>query len=130
FWNGNLNVSLTEDQDFGNYQNDATNIDAIIYNHPTTVMCWAAGNERGIQGQPAVSPASLFFVLYQGALTPVSTVFGDWFTPPNVATNQHGYFTLDMNSAAKNSIVVGATTANASGYTATNSVGYTSYGSF
>lgn len=130
FWNGNPSVSLSEDPDFGNYMNDATNIDAIIYNHPTTLMCWAAGNERGIQGQPVVSPSSLFFVLYQGALTPVSTVFGDWFAPPNVVTNQHGYFTLDLDSAAKNSIVVGATTANAGGYTGTNSIGYTSYGSF
>ncbi len=129
-WYGNPNISLTEDPNFGNYQYDATNIDAIIYNHPTTVMCWAAGNERGVQGQPAFSPSSLFFVYYQGVYYGISSVLGDWFTPPNVATNHQGYFTLLFNSAAKNSIVVGATTANASGYTATNSVGYTSYGSF
>jgi len=129
-WNGDTNISLTEDPNFGNYQDDAYTIDDIIFNWPTTVMCWAAGNERGPQGQPTNSAASLFFIIISNGYTPVSQVFSNWFTPPNVATVHNGYFTLDLNSAAKNSIVVGATTENTNGYTGSNSVGNTSYASW
>ncbi len=130
-WYGSTNLSYTEDPYFGYYAYDATNIDTTIYNHPTTVMCWAAGNERGAAGQPVISPSSGFAIFNSsGNRQLVHPVYGNWFTPPgNDGSTRNGYFTLDYNSAAKNSIVVSATTANAGGYTGTNSVANASYSS-
>lgn len=131
-WTGDTNVSLTEDPNFGNYQGYAIAIDDFIYNYPTTVMCWAAGNERGSDGQPqyATSPLFIYWRSGIGSIVVISPQNGNWFAPPNVATVHNGYFTLIPNSAAKNSIVVGATTENTAGYTGYNSVGNTSYASW
>jgi subtilisin family serine protease len=130
-WNGYTNISFTEDPNYGNYQVDATNADFIVYNHPTTVLCWAAGNDRGSQALAPYSPSTMFY--YQppyGESVNISKSLGNWFTPPVVATAQHGYFTMSPDGAAKNSIVIGASTANASGYSNTNSVGNASYSSW
>lgn len=52
YWFGDPSVSETEDYSWGFYSDRSRELDELAFNAPYMLMCWAAGNDRGLGPQP------------------------------------------------------------------------------
>jgi len=99
YWFGDPSVSSGEDYYWGFYSNSSRNIDEIAYNAPYMLMCWAAGNDRGL-GPEAGSEHYVW--------DPQSS---DWVLSSDereVDGGPDGYDCIAHTGMAKNIITVGA----------------------
>lgn len=122
-WYGEHTISQTEDYWFGRYNEISQPIDSIAYASRYYLPVWAAGNERGAAGKPAISQANGHYAL-------VNDVF-QFFTitrPDDGGTT--GYDTLPPQAVAKNCLTIGAVSNIVAGYSGSNSVGMSTFSSF
>ena len=119
YWLGYSQIG-TQDPRFGNYTADSTNIDSIVYNAPTYLSVWAAGNDQA--GAPPVQPTNHFEYTLQGlrySTNAVRAANGD----------QGGFDTLSQQASAKNNFVVGAVWSLANGYSSPTNLVLASFSS-
>ncbi len=107
-WFGDINVSTTEDYNFGRYSQIAVDYDNVAYNAPQYLICKAAGNDRNNTG-PAPGTTHWHW----------SSVAGAWLsstdTHPSDAQSG-GFDTMDAPANAKNILTVGAVNDIPAGY--------------
>jgi hypothetical protein len=123
-WYGDTDFSQTEDYKFGLYDTNSQSIDQIAYASRYYLPVWAAGNERGGFGKPAISQANGHIGFSNG----VAYLFIGITRPDDGGTN--GYDCLPPHGLAKNVLTVGAVSNIVGGYSGSNSVGMSVFSSF
>lgn len=123
-WYGDAAYSQTEDFKFGRYETNSQSIDRIIYSSRYYLPVWAAANERGPSGKPAISQANGHI----GFSNSAAYLFKGITRPDDGGTT--GYDTLPPHGLAKNCLAVGAVSNIVNGYSGSNSVGMSTFSSF
>ncbi len=123
-WYGDTAHSQTEDFKFGLYDTNAQSIDRIAYSSRYYLPVWAAGNERGARGKPAISQANGHIGFHEGQ----ANLFTGITRPDDGGAT--GYDTLPPHGLAKNALTVGAVGNIVSGYSGSNSVAMSTFSSF
>lgn len=100
-WFGDTNLSMTEDNNFGLYNNNAKNIDEIVFNSPYYLPVWAAGNDRG--GGPNSGDVSGGWWVWEN-----DWVWVNYDTVPEHGGGADGYDCIAHEGLAKNILSVGA----------------------
>lgn len=100
-WYGDGTTASASEQDFGRYNSQAREIDALAYNAPYYLIFQSAGNDRSenpATGQTVgLSPSTSTFVSYDPALH-----------PPGDGKYRNGFETISFRALAKNVVTVGA----------------------
>lgn len=123
-WWGDTAYSQTEDYKFGLYDTNSQSIDRIAYSSRYYLPVWAAGNERGGYGKPAISQANGHI----GFSNQVAYLFTGINRPDDGGAT--GYDCLPPQGVSKNALVVGAVSNIVGGYSGSNSVGMSTFSSF
>ena len=123
-WWGDFGISATEDYHFGLYDTNSQTIDRIAYASRYYLPVFAAGNERGAAGKPAISQANGHIAFSNNTAYLVHGI-----TRPDDG-GADGYDTLPPHGLAKNIITVGAVSNIVGGYSGSNSVGMSTFSSF
>lgn len=120
-WYGDTGVSQTEDYLFGFYDENAQELDQIVYDATDYLPVWSAGNERGgINIGPTPGTAHIIFI---GGVPYVSTAVRD---PDGGAA---GYDTLPSHGVAKNILTIGSVADLTNGYTGSANVSLSAFSS-
>ena len=120
-WYGDTGVSQTEDYLFGFYDENAQELDQIVYDANDYLPVWSAGNERGgINPGPAPGTAHIIFI---DNVPYVSTTVRD---PDGGAT---GYDTLPSHGVAKNILTIGSVGDLTNGYSGSANVALSTFSS-
>ena len=134
-WNGDPAIDKTNDYNFGLYNKDATNMDAIVYKAGSYLPVFSAGNERGPHGLPSgvANGATYGFYCraYNGAYGGFVASGDANFPAPPADGATAGWRTIPPYACAKNNLVVGSITNIAGGYQGSNGVkisGFSSLG--
>ncbi|MFV1968737.1 MAG: S8 family serine peptidase, partial [Pirellulaceae bacterium] len=125
-WIEDRSLSDTEDPDFGKYDSDAQALDDVLYDNPSLLSIWAAGNDRddGYTDYVLDNGYATIFSADPGG-TRIHPVFGpgwfgpDWYlvlasgqantvAPPSDGNAGSGFDSLPGDQTAKNSLVIGA----------------------
>lgn len=123
-WYGDTAYSQTEDYKFGLYDTNSQSIDRIAYSSRYYLPVWAAGNERGDVGKPAISQANGHI----GFANDSAYLFTSITRPDDGGAT--GYDTLPPHGLAKNALTVGAVSSIVGGYAGSNSVAMSTFSSF
>ncbi|NEO50625.1 MAG: S8 family serine peptidase [Moorea sp. SIO4A3] len=111
--------SFTEETNFGKYNNDARNLDQVLFDNPNLLSIWSAGNDRNdiyqnvrgdntyvtgfsnpLQGTPSLGNfAGIPYYLVNTTAFPA---------PPQDGNGGTGFDSLPPDQVAKNTLVVGA----------------------
>lgn len=111
-WEGDINISKTEDYGFGYYDINARMFDSIAYLSPYYLICMSAGNQRNSNG-PAVGDA---YKYYDSSRNLVSGVRASGIS------NNDSYGTIAYTQNAKNILDIGAVNGIPLGYNNSNDV--------
>jgi hypothetical protein len=123
-WWGDTAYSQSEDYKFGLYDTNSQSIDRIAYSSRYYLPVWAAGNERGARGKPAISQANGHI----GFSNQVAYLFTGVTRPDDGGAT--GYDTLPPQGLAKNALTVGAVSNIVGGYAGSNTVAMSTFSSF
>jgi len=116
-WEGDINVSKTEDYTFGYYDSTAYKNDYIARNAPYYLICMSAGNQRNSNG-PAVGATYKYYDSSYNLKTS---------TRPAGISNNDSYGTIAYTQTAKNILTVGAVNGIPAGYSAAGDVVMSSF---
>ena len=116
-WEGDINVSKSEDYTFGYYDSTAYKNDFIARNAPNYLICMSAGNQRNSNG-PAVGASYQYYDSSYKLKTS---------TRPAGISNNDSYGSIAYTQTAKNILTVGAVNGIPSGYNSTSDVVMSSF---
>jgi peptide deformylase len=120
YWYGDVDVSSSEDAEFGYYSYLSEDVDDIAYDYPNYLICVSAGNDRG-EG-PSAGTGHYYFDDYGNEVWSTATREKDG--------GNDGYDCLSHMGVAKNLLVVGAVNDITSGYSTPSNVVMTSFSSW
>lgn len=106
-WRGNINVSTTEDYNFGYYDDRAQLWDMIAYHSPYYLIVKSAGNNRNVNGPAPGQPFWRFNTVGSWELVPQR---------PADMSNNDGYDIISTYGTAKNILTIGAVAGIEDGY--------------
>ncbi len=120
-WRGNINVSTTEDYNFGYYDDRAQLWDMIAYHSPYYLIVKSAGNNRNINGPAPGLPFWRFNSAGAWELVPQR---------PADISNNDGYDIISTYGTAKNILTIGAVGGIEDGYRRNQDVVMSSFSSW
>jgi VCBS repeat-containing protein len=105
-WWETRDLYATEDRDFGKYNTLTRDLDQVLYDHPSLLSIWAAGNDRDDQFSNLHGDNTYWTYISGQGWCQVSTDV--YPAPPGDGNAETGYDSLPPGQNAKNSLVVGA----------------------